>query len=68
MLVLQATKGAVHMGNVIDFEEWRERLGRVPAAASMRRSRRGQGKEENPATGSDLSDELRRLLLQSLRE
>jgi hypothetical protein len=56
------------MGNVIDFEEWRERLGRVPAAASMRRSRRGQGKEANPATGSDLSDELRRLLLQSLRE
>lgn len=52
------------MTNVLDFEEWRERLGRSPARAYMRRPRRGQGKgSKSPATGSDLSEELRRLLL-----
>lgn len=55
------------MGIVIDFYEWkarRERLGRVPARTYLRRSRQDRREGSKPtATGSDMSAELRRLLL-----
>lgn len=53
------------MGEVIYMMEWkRERLGRVPARTYLRRSRQDRREGSKPtATGSDMSAELRRLLL-----
>lgn len=60
------------MGQVIDFYVYkseRERLGAVRPRTYLRRSRprRGEG-SKTPAAGSDLSAELRNLLLRSLVE
>lgn len=60
------------MCEVIDFYEYKARRGRLGALRQhtfMRRPRprRGEG-SKTPSAGTDLSDELRKLLLQSLRE
>lgn len=63
MLLLKATKGAVHMGEVIDFYKWKQaRLGTRVPIPSPRLPRRG-GKEANPRAGI-----LTTQLLNSLRD
>lgn len=54
------------MSNVIDFNEWRGRLGAIRQRTCLRRPRRGQeeGRKLRP-TGSDASDELLALLRKS---